>query len=148
MVRGEARRPVVVTDINQADGHRVSDQGPEQSPALRQLADRRDGLAIHADVDELLERPVTADDSEGRVLGPGELAGRLDNPAQDGLQGQLCDDRAVGPQQSTEPVLDPDHLGRALHQLLQQPLDRSARRSRLAVRCPAARLAIGALHHH
>ncbi|MDD7942518.1 hypothetical protein PHK61_29310 [Actinomycetospora lutea] len=65
MVVGEAHRPRVCRQVFQTQRSRVIDEASQDSFALRELADARDGRLVHADVHEADELPVTHDAERG-----------------------------------------------------------------------------------
>ena len=77
-------------DVGQAEWLRRADQLAEHASPARQRADVAPGLLIDAEVDEALElMAVGVQHPERRVLGPGQLAGRLDHRSEDHLEVEL-----------------------------------------------------------
>ena len=66
----------------QADRLGVGDERAQKTEPLRRRPDRRHGLDVHADVDELVERAVRAQHPDGAVLGAHQLECCLDDLAQ------------------------------------------------------------------
>ena len=62
MSRRETRRRRMSGQVTKPDRDRLADQQAQDPPALRQVADPRDQLVVHAGVHELLQSPVAAKD--------------------------------------------------------------------------------------
>jgi hypothetical protein len=60
----------------------------------------------HADVDELLERPIAADHADGTELGVDEFNRRVHDSPEDRGKVEILDHRAIGPKQSAEALWD------------------------------------------
>ena len=75
----EPDRTLVLGDVVDPDRLLLLDDQPEQTEPLRQVPDRTDGVVVHADVDELLEDTVRADDAQRAVVGTHQLQGGLDD---------------------------------------------------------------------
>lgn len=71
-------------------------------------------------MDELREVPVGSDHTDGGVAGADEVAGGLDDVAQQHGQRQITADHLVGLQQTPQPALSDLDLLRALDQLPEQ----------------------------
>ena len=81
----------------------------------------------HADVDELLQVAVRADDAQCAVPGVRQLPGTFHDVAQHHGQAQLLDHRGVRPQESAQATLRRQHIVRPIGQLVDQPLQRQPR---------------------
>ena len=71
-------------------------------------------------MDELGEPAAGCDHPEGGVAGAYQLAGRLDNAAQHGVEGEAAYDQLVGAQQTPQPTLGAYHLLGTLDELTEQ----------------------------
>ena len=124
VLRGEADRPQVVTELVQPDRDRVLDQGTEDTLALRQVADLVDHRLVDADVDELLQAvAVGAQHTQRAVLGVEQLAGRLDDTAEHHLEGKVADDALVRLEQAAHTVLGGAHVMGTVDELRQQLIE-------------------------
>ena len=104
----------------QPDRPGVGDQRPEQSLALRQVADLAHGRVVHADVDELFESAVGADDAQRAVPSAGDHAAGFDDVAQHRFQGEIAGDGLDRPQQRAQSALRAPHAFGAVDQLVDE----------------------------
>ncbi len=99
---------------------RVADQLAEHAAAPGQWADLAARLLIDAGVQEALEPALLAvQDPQCRVLRAGQVASGIDNPAKQGFQVQLGDDRSPDFEQL------PESLIREVRLRLVQPMEGS-----------------------
>lgn len=120
----------MVSDALQADRVRILDERTQHSLAFGQMADPLDEVGGHADVDELLEPAVRADDPEGSVTRTDEVTGSLDDVAEDHWEFEVSSNRPVGPQEAPQPSLRTRHVAGAGDQLDQQLVQRQLRNVR------------------
>jgi nucleotide-binding universal stress UspA family protein len=123
---GEARRPRVVGDTARPDRYGLVDEGTEQALALREVGDPGHRRRRHADVHELRETARPVGDTEGGVARPDQLAGRLDDVAQQHREGEVAADHLVGAQQTPQPALGGEHLVGPRDQLAEQVVELEA----------------------
>src|SRR5215218_2161657 len=96
---------------------------PSNTASLGELADCLGCLLVHADMQELFEQAISADDSQCGVPGVRDISRGADNAVQYSRQGQLLNDRTVGGQQSTEPFLSCHDQRGLLDELAHQQLN-------------------------
>ena len=89
------------------------DEQPEDPAALRVVADGLDHGLARADGDELHERVVVADDTEGAVARTDELAGGLDHLVQHDRQAEAGGDAQHRVEQAVQLVVGGDGPGDA-----------------------------------
>jgi hypothetical protein len=118
MPRGEADRARVVSDVPKPDRTGIVDQRTEHATALGQVADGRDLLGRHPDVDERLETTLLGDDTERAVPGIDEFDGGLHDSLQHYRKIERLHHGLRRAQQRPEPVLRLHHLTGAIHELM------------------------------
>ncbi len=125
MVLGEPVRRGVGGDLVQPQRLRPVDDQPEQTVPAGQLADQLTLVVADAVVDERPQRVLGAgaEDPERRVAGAGQLAGDLDDPGEQTVEGQVRGDADHGVEQELEPALVRHHPVHPLEQLAQQVVE-------------------------
>src|SRR5579862_3307327 len=106
MVGREPDRARIVGEVVQAQRTRVADQHAENSPAAREIPDRRMGLGVDAGREEALELlagPV--DDPERGVARPGQLGRGPDKTLEQCLERELGGERKSSIEECPQPVL-------------------------------------------
>ena len=106
--------------VSKPDRDRLADQQAQDPPALRQVADPGDQLAVHAGVHELLQPPVAANHAERGVSGAEQVPGRPHELPQHPRHAQLAGNQGIRAQQPAQPPLGGQHVISAIHQLHQQ----------------------------
>lgn len=104
MVGGEAVRLGVLGELRQPQGHRVPDQLSEEPVPAGQRPDLGPPLLVDTDGDERGQLPVSADHTQGAVLGIHQDHRDLDDAAQHLGQVQLPSDGQDGLQQAVQAV--------------------------------------------
>ena len=92
--------------VSQTQRRRLANQLPQHASTTGKVADRPFGLIVDPEIDEALELGVVVvEDPERRILGRGQLAGGLDNRAQDGLEIELGEQCGSDVDQAAEAIL-------------------------------------------
>ena len=91
--------------IGRRMGRGSSDQRSEYTEALGQVTDPRNGVGVHAEMDELLQQTVVADHPQCGVTRADQILSRLDDPTQHHRQGELAHDGPVCAEQALEALL-------------------------------------------
>ena len=107
----------------QPDRPRIVDERPEHPAALGEVADRGHRLGWHAHVDELLQAAPRGDHPERAVLGVDQLDGRVHDALEHHRQLDGLDDGLRRLEQGAKPPLRVHDLARALHELLERPVE-------------------------
>ncbi len=100
----EAHGYLVRGDVVHPDRLLLLEHQPEQATSLREVGDPSHHIVGHPDMDESLEDTLVPDDAQRSVVGPDQLHGCLDDPAQHHGQVEVGDDGAVGLEQCPEPA--------------------------------------------
>jgi hypothetical protein len=93
MMRGEAGGALITTEMLEANGLRVIDQGTQQAVTLREMADLAGLLRGHPNVYELFKTAVGGDDAEGTVFSPDQLDRRIDDASENRRQVEFLNHR-------------------------------------------------------
>jgi hypothetical protein len=138
MVRREADRGRMLSDVGQPDHVGVSDQHSQHAAPLGQVTHHRPLLGTDTDVDEFGQAPAPAEHPQRAVTGINQLHRGLHDALQGGVQLQPGTHRDHRIEQPLQPVPDLDDLGKPvlhfLQQLIQpQPGQPSRRRSRARI---------------
>ena len=96
----------MLADGRDAQRPRIVDEHAEDAAPARQVADRAVRLGVDAARDEALElAPVAVEDAERGVPRAGDLARRLEDLVEHGLQVELRQQAAADVDQAPEPLL-------------------------------------------
>jgi hypothetical protein len=106
--------------VRNADRDRIADQEAEDSLTRERRTDASDELIVRADVHELFEFPIPAEDAERRVPGTQKVPGRPYDLAQHDWEAQLAGHQSIGAQQPAQPSLTGQHVISAVHELHEQ----------------------------
>ena len=127
MVRGEADRAGIRIEIVEPDRVRLVDDRAEESVAARQLADLGRILRREPDMDELLQPPVGADDTERAVAGIHQIEPGLDDASEHLREFEPLDHEAVRRDQAAKTPLGGEHPLRLFDELADRELQLGAR---------------------
>jgi hypothetical protein len=110
VVRRKAARSRVIAKMLESDGPLLLDERAQKTMALREVPDLGREAIGHADVDELGERTVGGDDSDGAVPGTDELHGGGDDLAQNDREIEFACDETTRVKEAAKPALRRQNL--------------------------------------